>query len=198
MSDRLNDISEVLPFWVNGSLDAAESARVEQALAGSAELRAEAEELRALRQDMRSVPMAAGPGDLGLARLMRAIDAETVAPKTYDTRYNLQRMAASVAVAAVLSSLATYGVMRGGENAPALYEQASGEDLEATLTVSFKPEATEAAISALLREKGLVIVDGPSAIGLYRIALPLDITSDDATRYLADATSIIGHVELTE
>ncbi len=198
MSDRLNDISEVLPFWVNGSLDEAERVQVEQALAGSADLRAEAEELRALRQDMRSVPMAAGPGDLGLARLMRAIDAETAAPKTNDSRYTLQRMAASVAVAAVLSSFATYGVMNSGENELAVYEQASGEDPATTLTVTFKPEATEAAISNLLREKGLVIVDGPSAIGLYRVGLPLDMTSDDAARYLADASLIIAHVELTE
>jgi hypothetical protein len=194
----MSDVRELLPFWVNGSLEGAERAEVEKALAGSAGLRAEVAELQALRQNMRADAVSGGPGDLGLARLMRAIDAETAPRAVSGGRSDMGRLAASVAVAAVMSSLLTYGVMQSGQTDAPVYEQASGEDPGAALIVTFQPESTEAAISALLREKGLVIVDGPSAIGLYRIGLPVDMTGDDAARYLTAATSIIATVELTE
>lgn len=198
MTDSMDQVSELLPFWVNGSLGGAEKARVEKALETSATLRAEAAELDALRQRMRAMPMAEGPGDLGLARLMRAIDAERPHRAMPAANTGLRRLAASVAVAALLSSLLTYGVLRGTGPDQPVYEQASGDAPTAALTITFRPDATEAAISALLREKGLVIVDGPSAIGLYRIGLPVDMSADDAARYLAEAASVVATVELME
>ena len=104
-------------------------------------------------------------------------------------------LAPTAAVAAVLSSLLTVALQ--GNDGP-VYEQASGDSGEIVLTVSFQPEATEGAISALLREKGLVIVDGPSALGLYRLAVPFDTPLDEAAAYLGEATEIIAMVESTE
>lgn len=194
MSEMDAELSELLPFWVNGTLSGPEQARVAAALERSAPLRDEAAALAALRARMKTVPLAQGPGALGLARLMRAIEAE--APAAAVRRWpGMGVLAASVALAAVLSGAVTFAVMRGDE--AVVYEQASGDD-PAALVVTFRPDATEAAISALLREKGLVIVDGPSALGLYRLALPYDLGAEAAAEYLAAAEAVIATVEGAE
>lgn len=197
MSATQEDIRELLPFWVNGTLTDAERAEVARAIEGAPELREELTALEALRSEMKAAPMPNAPGELGLARLLRAIEAETARPAP--ARWpGMGRLAASVAVAAVLASAATYSVIRNGDAGDEVYVQASGEDAAALLTVTFQPTATEAAISALLKDKGLVIVDGPSAVGLYRIGLPYDMTTEDAASYLAAATEVIATVEKVE
>lgn len=188
------ELSELLPFWVNGTLTGPEQERVAEALQGSAALRAEVDALVALRRRMQETPVPSSPGSLGLARLMRAIEAET--PRRQSRWQGTGLVAASVAMAAVLSSALTFVVMRGGGDV--VYEQASGDDPGAALTVAFRPEASEGAIAALLREKGLVIVDGPSALGLYRIALPYDADPEEAVAYLVAASEVIATVEPAE
>lgn len=197
MSSPPEDIRELLPFWVNGTLTEEERAKVAAALAGSVELRADLAGIEALHRQMKAAPLPQGPGELGLARLMRVVDAEP-RQSAPPHRQGGGRLAASVAVAAVLSSVLTLTLTRDRSGEGAVYEQASGEDLAATVTVTFRPEATEAAISALLRAKGLVIVDGPSAIGLYRIGLPYDLTAPDAASYLAAAAGVIATVDPVE
>ena len=196
MSAVQDDVMELLPFWVNGTLLPAERDEVAAALASSAELRAEVSRLEQLRARMQAVPQPQSPGELGLARLMRAIDAPSPAQAP---RPEYLRIAASVVAAAAVSSALTYAVMReeAAVGADVIYEQASG-DSSVALVVTFRPESTEAAISALLREKGLVIIDGPSAIGLYRLALPYDLNAEDARKYLLDASDVVASVEQDE
>lgn len=202
MSDTETDIRELLPFWVNGTLEGDDLARVKAAVAASGDLRAEAEALRALRARIKARPQDQSPGEMGLARLMRAIDRDSATNgaaaglgQRGDLRAVSGLLAASAAIAAVLASALTLALTRPAEP---VYEQASANDPGAVLTVTFHPEATEAAISALLLEKGLVIVDGPSALGLYRLALPYDTSPDEAAVYLAAATAVISTVEMSE
>lgn len=197
MSVAEADIRDLLPFWVNGTLTGEDHDRVALALQNSDALRAEVIALAALRNRMQKAPMLASPGALGLARLMREIDAEPLR-KAFSWR-GAGLIAATAAVVAVFSSALTFATMdreTGGDDL--VYEQASGDDLSATLTVSFRPEASEAAISKLLRKKGLVIIDGPSALGLYRIALPFDTAPAEVARYLEAASEVIATVERAE
>jgi hypothetical protein len=52
--------------------------------------------------------------------------------------------------------------------------QQAGGDSGAALQVTFKPQVTEEAIRALLLDVGASIVDGPSALGVYRLSLAPD------------------------
>ena len=197
MSVTEADIGDLLPFWVNGTLTGEDHDRVALALHDSAALRAEVVALAALRNRMQTAAMPASPGALGLARLMKAIEAEP--SRKPSRRWGAGLIAASAAVAAVFSSALTFAVMdRGTGGDDLVYEQASGDDPGAALTVSFRPEASEAAISMLLRKKGLVIIDGPSALGLYRIALPFDASSTEVATYLEAASEVIATVEPAE
>ena len=71
--DRQN-ILELLPFWVNGTLSPEERDMVEAALEQDPTLRQEAEMLALIRATVKEQPEMQSPGELGLARLRRVIE----------------------------------------------------------------------------------------------------------------------------
>ncbi|MEC8196124.1 MAG: hypothetical protein VX228_07375, partial [Pseudomonadota bacterium] len=72
-----DEISALLPFLANDTLEGAERAEVEAAVAADAALQAELTALQAIRQQMQADQEAAySPGEVGLARLMRLVEAE--------------------------------------------------------------------------------------------------------------------------
>ena len=167
MAVNRTEVEALLPFYVNGTLRGDERAGVEAALDDDARLRDEVEALGHIRRSMRDIDMGHTPGEFGLARLMRDIDRAAPARQPVVRRTGTLLpwgLAAAAAVALVAVGLGRFGFE---ESAP--YTQASGGADETFLTLAFQPEASQAQVSDLLLEYGLVIVDGPSAIGLYRV-----------------------------
>ena len=156
-------IAELLPFWINGSLSADEAAEVAAAVAANPALADEAAFLRALRDRMQAEPPGYSPGEIGLARLKRQL-----APQTAPRRVSLATAAAVALIAAGLG-FAAQTLLRP---APVEYIQASGGTDGPALLVAFQPTAPAQAISQALLAEGLTILDGPSALGLYRLAAP--------------------------
>lgn len=62
------------------------------------------------------------------------------------------------------------------------------------LTVAFKPEATEQALRQVLAAVQAQIVGGPSALGLYTVAVP-GARADGAVAQLRDAKSVVESVQ---
>ncbi len=62
------------------------------------------------------------------------------------------------------------------------------------LTVAFRPETTEAAMRSTLAGAGAQIVSGPSALGLYLVAVPRD-QADRLARQLLAATAVVESVQ---
>lgn len=95
--DSLPEEAFLLPWYVNGTLDAEDRGRVEAALAQSAELREELELLRAVeRSVVASTDAMPDPDPDGFARLMARIDAEpqrTAQPAASQGRGLLARVA---------------------------------------------------------------------------------------------------------
>ena len=60
---------------------------------------------------------------------------------------------------------------QGGEQVPLSGGAASAAADTVVFTVAFKPQASEAAIRALLAQAQAQIIGGPSALGLYRVAV---------------------------
>lgn len=156
-------IAELLPFWINGSLTAGEAAEVAAAVAADPALADEAAFLRSLHARMQAEPPGYSPGEIGLARLKRSL-----APQTAPRRVSLATAAAVALIAAGLG-FAAQTLLRP---APVEYIQASGGTDGAALLVAFQPIAPAQAISQALLAEGLTILDGPSALGLYRLAAP--------------------------
>ena len=176
MSSELDrqHIIELLPFWVNGTLSQDERDMVEAAMAQDPSLRQEAEMLSLVRATMQQQSDVQSPGDLGLARLRRVIEDSPQQVLEGRSRTRRYILSFSSGLAAALALLAVLGNFRASED---VYELASSNDDTANIVVSFRPDATQASMASLLQMHELVIVDGPSAIGLYRLS-PLDPDAD--------------------
>ena len=178
-NDVQREIEELLPFYLNGSLSGDEHARVEAALKADEGLRQQLEFLSAISGAVQSDgPASAAPGDLGLARLRRDIGRQPPGRSAL-------RSVAALAAAFILG-VGVMALWPSFDRAPedATYEQASGPVAKGALIVAFRPGATAEQISTLLLSVDGVIVDGPSAIGLYRVDLPEG----------ADAGTVVGRL----
>lgn len=176
MSSELDrqHIIELLPFWVNGTLSQDERDMVEAAMAQDPSLRQEAEMLSLVRATMQQQSDVQSPGDLGLARLRRVIEDSPQQVLEGRSRTRRYILSFSSGLAAALALLAVLGNFRASED---VYELASSNDDTENIVVSFRPDVTQASMASLLQMHELVIVDGPSAIGLYRLS-PLDPEAD--------------------
>lgn len=167
-----DEIGALLPFYANGTLDGAERAAVEAALAEDAGLRAELAALRAIRETMQAEPVQA-PGEFGLARLLREIERDRAAapvsspaPAAGRGVSGLWRVAAVLALALALGQLVWSGLQPAPGEGPAV-TLAGGEG--PGFLLGFAPGATEAELRELLLDLDLVIIDGPTAVGFYRV-----------------------------
>ena len=187
-----DDVRWLLPFRVNATLKGDEAELVENALRLDPDLQIEERILTALRAEMQNEPPVTSPGEFGLARLNRALDAEVAAER----RWRPAAMAA--AVAAVVTATATVFLTAPEPTAGDLYVEASGGSDSGDLVVAFRPAATQEQITALLLAQGLSITDGPSALGLYRLR---SSDGEDPVRALAalqNAGAIVESAEIDQ
>lgn len=182
-------IKALLPFFVNGTLEGEEREMVRAALQKDPELERERKALSALRERIKADVPSYSPGKIGLARLMREIDQEASRPRSTTRRY---WVGTGVAAALVAMAFLVLPTDRPGDE---LYEQASGAYGEGALIVTFRPDARQGAIDSLLVENGLVIVDGPSALGLYRLNADAGVDLQNMIDRLASASELIESVE---
>jgi len=153
---------ELLTWYVNGTLAGAERIQVEEHLRSCARCREEAVFLGALRRGVQS-PEQVSPGDLGLKRLLRDARARRTASHNW---WRPALAAAAVVIAAQGALLAAFWASE-----PAIVPLAGKRTDGVHAQIQFQPTATEAQIRALLQEAGATVVDGPGALGIYRIRL---------------------------
>ena len=190
-----DEIEALLVFLANGTLEGDERAAVEAAVAADPALQTELAALKAIRAQMQDEAPGASPGEFGLARLMRDVEAEPRQVAAPATPARLWRVAAVAAIA--LLAVQTVFVWTAPD---AVYDLAGGGVESATgpaLTVGFAPEATEGEIRALLLELELTIVDGPSALGLYTLAAP-DAAARDAALSRLSGTALVETADAVE
>lgn len=210
------EIELLLPFLVNGTLDDDERNRVEAALADDPRLAREAEIAADLRAGIRDLEDPRTPGEFGLARLMRDIgrEAEARAQSSDKTaahqtdpnriralpRYALALAASVALVAAGLTALTQTGFLgdHGGNPGAGDYHQASGSSGNGNLSVAFTPTASQAQVTELLLDHDLVVVDGPSAIGIYRLAVSQDTDPATVADELRQASGVVENVGVSE
>jgi hypothetical protein len=184
------DISPLLVFLANATLEGDEKARVEAAVAADPALQDELATLREIRARMQEEALPQSPGAFGQARLLRDIDRET---RTSRSGWLWQGAAAAALVLLVVQTV-VYRMDDDLRLAGGPTELATGP----VLTVAFDGAATEAEIRVLLIELDLTIVSGPSAIGLYRLAARDDAARVAALARLTAATGLVESVEAEE
>lgn len=195
-----DEIEALLVFLANDTLEGPERAVVEAAVAEDPQLAGELEALKAMRGEMQAQTGMPSPGELGLARLMRDIDAETPSSNVPEAANSptapsgFWKIAAVVLFGLVVAQTAFFGYDRGSNVRLAGGEEAA-QTYEHTLRVSFVPDATEGQIRQVLLDQQLVIIDGPSALGLYTLGALDAAQKDSALAALSNATDVVESVE---
>jgi hypothetical protein len=179
------DVELLLPWHAAGTLSRRDAARVEQALANDNELAARYELVREeLGEAIRLNENLGAPSTRAMEALFAKIDAEPVRkPKA---SFNITqwmtnfvagfspRTLAYGASAAALAIVLQAGILAGvfvkeGSVGPELASYTQGQATDgAYVRVSFKPDATAAAITAFLNDNKAVVVEGPQA-GFFRL-----------------------------
>lgn len=175
------DITELLPFYVNGSLSADEKQRVEKELQSNADLRDDLAFFEKLRGEMQALPQENSPGELGLKRLQKSLAAlqleqdpiaRAKSKIAREQNIGFWRMAA---IAACLMLVIQTSMLFLPEKTELT---AAGGPQMAVISATFKPQATEAQVRSLLVTLNVQIVSGPSALGVYQLTGGADV---DAT-----------------
>jgi anti-sigma factor RsiW len=185
---KRTELEELLPFYANGRISAADRARVEKALAGDPEL---AMRLDIIREDMAETTLLneslGAPSHRALDRLMERIEAEPrEAPLLARAKGGLmawlggwlsaqppRRLAYASAAALVL--IAIQGValtrlaVRGGGGAFETASAPGARSSERYVLVSFAPDAKAGDIAAFFKRYEASVVDGPRANGFFKV-----------------------------
>ncbi len=177
-----DEISALLPFLANDTLEGTERAEVQDAVANDRELAAELDALRAIRATMQAED-AFSPGEMGLARLLRDVEAETSAANS-----NRRPLVWQIAAAVLLAVVVGQTVYQFTDATSPGYQLAGAD--AAAFTVGFRTDVTEEALRSLLLQAGLEIVAGPSALGLYALA-PLEGVTVDEARAALETSDLI-------
>jgi hypothetical protein len=192
------ELSELLPFYLNGTLEEDARDRVDAALAEDADLRADLDFLKMVQAETLSREVTNSPGEFGLARLMRDIEAERVqaAPvQVSGTRFWKLATAACLALFLATSALLV-------SSPDTMMRLASGGTVTIhegpVFTVAFNENATEAEIRDLLLSLDIEIVAGPSALGLYTVVAAEDADAVAVAAALAAASGLVESVEEEE
>ena len=192
------EIELLLPWYVNGTLDPDDTAKVEAYLNDHPEM---AVQMATLREDMHESIVAneaiTGPGRNALDRLMADVEREM--PMQHRARQAGKGLLATVdgflrslspgrlgfaAMAAALVIMLQAGIvgtmMLNPPGGGATYQTASGgKELTGTFVlVRFKAEAPFAKVGAMLAEEGAEIVAGPKPGGLYRVRISAQKLAD--------------------
>jgi len=172
-SDAHRRAQELLPWWVNGTLDDFETAQTRDHLARCTVCQEDAAALEA----MRDIPVASSPRedvDLGWAALKRRLDAPKDAPRVGALlrpgwRDALKAMVAIQAAVIVGLALALWWQRPPLEPYRAL---GAAPESKANAIAVFRSDATQAQTSAALRVARARIVGGPTATDAYLLLLP--------------------------
>lgn len=159
------DLFELLPWYVNGTLDPEARAAVEAALPNSPTLRAELQLLQRVQAAVASEPepqAAAPPPSGGFDRWRRAW---WLTPPRL--RWLVGAQTALVAAAGLWLLLPTVPTPEAGFRT--LTTATSPAVRGARVQVVFEAGVTEAELRALLLESDLAVVDGPSPVGMYLV-----------------------------
>jgi anti-sigma factor RsiW len=183
---------ELLPWYANDTLAGEERAHVERHLAGCAHCRAELDFLTSVRREVKSMDATQGPGDLVRARLLQQVRSS----RPSRNRWLPAALAASVAIIALQAALPT-GLWSPTDRFTPLGPAPASE---VVLQLRFAPEATEREIRKTLEAVNGSIVDGPGALGIYRVRLDAMRPGEEARiraaiEALQASAPVVMHVE---
>lgn len=182
MADRSFSDEELLDY-ARGDASDALAARIEAAAAQDQMLQAEIAVLQSFKPAL-AIDDMQPPGELGWKRLEASINAEATPARST----SLWRIAATVLGLAVLGQGAYIATQMPGN--PDQFRPVAEVAEAHVLGVVFEDTTTMADLAALLSAAEARIIDGPSAIGLYRLAFVSAEAREAARETLATSSFV--------
>jgi anti-sigma-K factor RskA len=187
------EIEALLPWHAAGTLNRRDAHKVEQALAGDADL---ATQYATVQQDLVETiglnESLGAPSARAMQKLMADIEADTATSRRPQTSFNfgawlsdwlssfsprtLAWSATAAALAVVLQAGLLAGMFVSDRQGGSLFSAASVQSDQVVRDgtygwIRFAPEATTAEMNKVLEGNKIVIVDGPKGDGLYKVRL---------------------------
>ena len=176
--DERENIEQLLPWYVNGTLSSKEQSLVSEWLAKDEELKQQEAWLRQLQQEAKALEATKQeqvPLDFAWQSFKRQLDSPAQEKQT--TKVNWW---ASVGIAACLTLVVQLGYWQWQWQQSTPIEMLSGDNLSAyqenhwLVQVQFSPNVTMENVAITLNSVELQIISGPSALGIYHLAVPKD------------------------
>lgn len=184
----------LLPWYVNGTLDSAETAAVEKHLTECDECRADLERERVLGREVAHLPLDA---DHGWERMRARLEGAAQPPGRPAVALLRRRVPLGWALAAQAACLAlAVGAavwLAPSQNHTYRALGASTPPTNGNVVVIFKPDVSEATLRGALREVGARVVDGPTTADAYVLHVDAARRADALIRLRAN-----GEVTLAE
>jgi hypothetical protein len=202
-----SEFCELLPFFANGTLDAAERAAVLRYLDTQPPARDELRWLRSVQETLRAEAVPAS-SEVGLARVLQRIRADRAKPapaRPQPWREALQRLLAPALlkpmVAGAMAVLALQGVLltalvdHDDDTSATRMVPMPATDPGPFVRINFKPDAPESDIRMLLIEVQATLAAGPGQLGDYylRVAEPrlAETTSRLAASPIVEGVAVV-------
>lgn len=197
------DVQSLLPFYVNGTLSADETALVETALSEQPNLNDEIAALKAMRAQMQDELLPHSPGAFGFARLNRAIETETAqTPNRFSGLLGKQAWGKQALIAASAALFGAFAMLiaqpRDTQSPTAVYEPASVDITQALVRVEFAPDVTLTELTSTLSPMGIEIMSGPSALGFYELGSIDGLNAAQLLDQVSTLSALIASVEIVE
>jgi len=160
------DVGALIPWYLNGTLSDEERAQVEAFLRESPDAEPQLQMWRAVQLQVRSQSLADSGTELGWRRLRRELKDQRVAPA------RAWRVAAAAGVLLLLGLQTAILLRQGGERYAPLSGTSTLPAESWRVQVRFEGSATMDEINALLLRLDAHVIGGPSALGIYELAVP--------------------------
>ena len=163
-------ISLMIPAYLRGELSEAARQEVENLAAENPDVAADIEFQRNLKLALNTDENTYEPGDLGWAKLSKAIEASDEAKGKTVSQPKFWRYAAAVLAVAAIGQAGVLGSLAVNKGQEAQYITASeSSDGNYTAKMAFNVDATSGQITQALQSTSGVIIDGPSSLGFYQV-----------------------------
>lgn len=171
MTSIEDKISLMIPAYLRGDLTDVERREVEMAAAANASVAADIKFQKNLKSGLKSDEDGFAPGELGWAKLSKAINQEDAALEKVATEPRFWKYATAILAVATIGQAGVLGAVASKDDVAAQYTTVSEfpSQIFATSKVGFIPEVTESQLTESLLFVDATIVAGPSSLGLYKV-----------------------------
>jgi len=192
-------ISLMIPAYLRGELSETDRQEVESLAAKNPEIAADIEFQKNLKSAFTTDENTYEPGDLGWARLSKAMAQSDNIEHTMTSEPKFWHYAAAVLAIAVIGQAGVLGTMIFNETQEAQYVMASDNSPEGTTTnLGFNSEISVHQFTQALELTKGTIIAGPSSLGLYQVRFESKSACLTAIDTLKKQTDVIDTVSSCE